>query len=53
LQVSEPSLITNSKTILRVTPIKELASRVNGTITLADGKIMSEIKQELDTTQLP
>lgn len=37
-------LIGDGKTILMVTHDKELASRVNRTITLTDGKIVSEIK---------
>lgn len=37
-------LIDNGKTILMVTHDKELASRVSRTITLADGKIVEEIK---------
>ncbi|PID85501.1 MAG: ABC transporter ATP-binding protein [Chloroflexi bacterium] len=37
-------LIDNGKTILMVTHDKELASRVNRTITLADGKIIDEVK---------
>ncbi len=39
-------LIADGKTILMVTHDRELASRVNRTITLADGKIVEEIKHE-------
>lgn len=38
------NLVANGKTILMVTHDKELANRVNRTITLADGKIVEEIK---------
>lgn len=39
------NLIANGKTIVMVTHDQELASRVNRTITLADGKIVDETRQ--------